>query len=319
MARRRFKTVRDLLAVMDADEAIEGLDLTPFSDLIDSDLAEVEARWPDWPVRLRRALLEEVGDIAEDDFRVNFDALSRLGLDDPDAEVRATAISNLWESEDADLIPLFIQLMQNDPEAPVRAEAAKGLGHFVYLGECDELLPARARRVEDALLAVLAGVDDLEVRRRALESVAYSGRPEIIPIIEAAYRAQDEAMRASAIFAMGRNLDERWAAPVLAELRSDRPEFRYEAARAAGELELADAVGALAELTHDDDLETQMAAIWSLGQIGGEQAQTALRRRWRTAAGDLRELIDDALANAELENLGPAIPGLEDEAGAKDN
>jgi hypothetical protein len=303
MARKK-QTLRDALALMDAEETLEGVDIGLFSDLSEADLAEVEGRWPDWPVRLRRRLLTTAGEIAEDDFRVNFDSLARLGLDDPDEEVRVAAVADLWESEDAELIPTFIRMMTHDPAAEVRAEAAKNLGRYVYLGECGELLATRARRVEEALLGVIAGVDDLDVRRRAIESVAYSSRPEIAPIIEAAYGATDPALRASAVYAMGRNLDDRWIPAVVAELSSPQAEMRYEAARAAGELEIKSAVETLARLTVDSARLVQEAAIWSLGQIGGDTARETLLRRRRTADAEMGELIDNALASADLENLG---------------
>jgi HEAT repeat protein len=172
------------------------------------------------------------------------------------------------------------------------------------LGECGDLIESRARRTEDALLGVIAGADVTEVRRRAVESVAYSSRPEVPAIIEAAYRQSDPSWRASAVFAMGRNLDDRWVPAVLEELGSSNPEMRFEAARAAGEFELESSVPALTDLTADPDRDVQEAAIWSLGQIGGEKAREALQRRRRTAKGELREAIDEALANADLENLG---------------
>jgi len=303
MARKRM-TVRDLLARLDSSASLDGLDLTLFSDLGEADLAEVEAHWPDWSAGLRRALLSGVAEIAEDDFRVNFDALARLGLDDSDGEVRAAAVATLWDSEEADLIAVFLRLMLNDPAAAVRSEAAKNLGKYVYQGECGDLQASQARRIEDALLGVIAGVDELEVRRRAVESVAHSGRPEIVPIIEAAYRAPQAAMRASAVYAMGRNLDERWHPLVLEELGSPSAEMRFEAARAAGDLELEPAVPALARLTGDANPQVQEAAIWSLGEIGGDEAQAALLRRRRGAPSELRELIDDSLANANLDDLG---------------
>jgi hypothetical protein len=127
MARKR-QTLKDALALLDSEESLDGVDMTLFSDLNEADLAEVESRWPDWPVRLRRSLLTTAGEVAEENFVVNFDALARLGLDDPDEEVRVAAVADLWESEDADLIPTLIHMMQSDPAEDVRAEAAKGLG-----------------------------------------------------------------------------------------------------------------------------------------------------------------------------------------------
>jgi hypothetical protein len=90
----------------------------------------------------------------------------------PKKTVRVAAVAGLWESEDAELIPTFIHMMTHDRATGVRAEAAKNLGRYVYLGECGDLLATRARRVEEALLRVIAGGDDLDVRRRAIESIA---------------------------------------------------------------------------------------------------------------------------------------------------
>jgi HEAT repeat protein len=303
MARKK-QTLQDALRLLDTEESLEGVDLTLFSDLGEADIAEVESRWPDWPVRLRRRLLTSAGEMAEENYVVNFDALARLGLDDPDEEVRVAAVADLWESEDTDLIPDLIRMMQSDPAELVRAEAAKSLGRFVYMGETGDLIGPRVRRVEDALLGVIAGADSVEVRRRAVESVAYSSREEVPPIVEAAYRSADPVWRASAVFSMGRNLDERWIPLVLEELRSAVPEMRFEAARAAGEFELEKAVPILSGLTNDPDRDVQEAAIWSLGQIGGDMAREALRRRRQTARGELRDACDDALANAELDTMG---------------
>src|SRR5690606_4713598 len=136
------------------------------------------------------------------------------------------------ESEDAALIAPFIDFLQHDPDPLVRAAAASALGRFVYLGELEELSEAHKRRVEDALLAVIGGGDDLEVRRRALEAVSYSSRDEVPPLIAAAYAAYEPKHRVSAVFSMGRNADRaRWAQHVRTELESAEPELRFEAAR----------------------------------------------------------------------------------------
>ena len=60
------------------------------------------------------------------------------------------------------------------------------------------------------------------------------------------------------------------------ELFSPRPELRYEAARACGELQLGEVVPELEELIDDFDLEVQEAALWALGQIGGSRAREVL-------------------------------------------
>jgi regulator of sigma E protease len=268
-----------------------------FSDLGRDDLAALEAAWPEAPVERRRSIMHDLGEIAEANFEVLFDPVFRLGLEDEDAEVRATAVANLWESEAPELIAPLLDLMLHDPALAVRTAAASALGRFVYLGEVEELPAAQARRVEDALLGVIGGDDDLEVRRRALEAVSFSGRPEVGDLIEQAYASPDRPYRVSAVFAMGRSADPRWSERVLAELDSADPELRYEAARAAGELELQDAVPALQRLLEEGEVQVREAAIWSLGQVGGDQARESLLDLLQDAEDDERDFIEDALEN----------------------
>jgi HEAT repeat protein len=81
-------------------------------------------------------------------------------------------------------------------------------------------------------------------------------------------------------------------------LQSNLPALRMEAARAAGELELAEALPMLLELLDDPDENTRQASIWSLSQIGGEGVQEALEGLYEAAEdeGEL-ELLESALDN----------------------
>ena len=117
------------------------------------------------------------------------------------------------------------------------------------------------------------------MQRRALESLAFINNETVTRLIHEAYTAPEEKARISAVFAMGRSADTHWARQVRRELFSPSPELRYEAARACGELQLPEAVPELEELTDDADFEVQEAALWALGQIGGDRARQILERR----------------------------------------
>ena len=285
---------------IDLSQPLPPADLYHFSDLGRDDLAALEAVWAKVPAERRVALLQDLGEIGEANLEVQFEAVFRLALEDEDPDARASAVENLWESESPQLIVPFLELLQHDPAPLVRATAASALGRFVYLGEMDELPAKQARRVEDALLAVIAGPDELEVRRRALEAVAFSSRPEVTELITQAYASPELLARVSAVFAMGRNSDERWNAPVLAELESLQPELRFEAARAAGELELTEAVDALQKMVEEGDIQVREAAIWSLGQIGGDAARAILLDLLQAAADSERDFLEDALENLQF-------------------
>ena len=276
-------------------------DLRALSDLHGAQLAAFRAAWPGISAGRRLAIMTDLGELAEDNFEVHIHPASRAALDDADGLVRAAAIRNLWEDDDPDLIQPFMATLVHDPSPEARTAAASALGVYVYLGEMEELPADVSREIEEALLNVFAGGDTIEVRRHALEAVSYSHRAEAADAIAAAHASADDRLRLSALFAMGRNLDrDRWGDAVLAALSHIDPPMRLVAARAAGELQLPQAVDVLGEMLHDPDPEIQEMSVWALGEIGGEDARNLLQERLAGADEELTELIDDALANAEL-------------------
>ncbi|MDY7080651.1 MAG: HEAT repeat domain-containing protein [Chloroflexota bacterium] len=248
------------------------------SNLEAEGVALVRETWPCLPVKLRRRLIMRLVELAEADFEVDFGAVFRLGLEDEDAEVRTAAIEGLWEDEDVFLIPLLVARLQ-DEALTVRAAAATSLGRFILLGELKRIRPDPQSMAYAATLATCRDAEEhVEVRRRALESLAYVSDEAVTQLIREAYAAPEERVRISAVFAMGRSANDCWARQVRQELFSPNPEMRYEAARACGELQLREAVPELAELTCDTDSEVQEAACWALGQVGGKEARDVLER-----------------------------------------
>ncbi|MEP7357985.1 MAG: HEAT repeat domain-containing protein, partial [Anaerolineales bacterium] len=155
-----FKSIMDRLA--DTSRPVPMASLYHLSDLKRDDQAAFEALWQGMADERRLHILQNLHEIAEANFEVVFDNVFRLGLDDESPEVRALAIKSLWESDDETLIAPFLEALQHDSDALVRASAASSLGRFVYLGELEEIPAAAARRVEDALLDVIMGEDELE-------------------------------------------------------------------------------------------------------------------------------------------------------------
>jgi len=280
------------------------------SSLEAKDTARVREMWPCLPVELRKQMVTRLAELAEADFEMDFGQIFRLGLEDEDADVRTAAIEGLWEDEDVCLVPPLVACLREDQAATVRAAAATSLGHFILLGELEKIRPGPRDLAYEALLATCQATDELvQVQRRALESLAYASNETVAELIREAYAAHEENVRVSAVFAMGRSADARWAGLVQQELFSPNPELRYEAARACGELQLREAVPEMEELADDADTEVQEAALWALGQIGGDEAREILEHyclaedeATRTAAeaaldqlefmhGDLSELL----------------------------
>jgi HEAT repeat protein len=289
-----IRTVWARLADMERQPTLSTL--YSLSDLGREEVLYFQAQWGDLPTRRRRWIVCNLVELAEERVELSYNPLFRWLLSDPDPEVRVQAIEGLWEDEDASLISPLTRMLREDADAAVRAAAASALGRFVLLGELGEIEASLAMAAEKALLATIhTPTESVEVRRRAVEAVAYSGESGVQDVIRNAYHDEDELMRVSAVFAMGRSADRHWRRIVMEELYSDLPAMRFEAARACGELELREAVPALATLTEDGDTEIRQAALWALGRIGGREARRFLLEYADSPEETIREAAEAAL------------------------
>ena len=272
-------------ALLDENTPLHPRYLYRFSDMTPEDLVQLKASWLKIPLWRRQALMEDVENLGESDYLLSFETLARFALRDKDAKVRLLAVHTLWEYEERDLASIFLNTFRTEPDAKVRAALASALGRFVYLGDIEELDEDQLQEIEETLLGIVQGTDETLVRRCALESLGYSHRKEVNPLIEWAYNSKDKDWVGSALYAMGRSAEEDWAEHVLKMLNHVVPTIRTEAARAAGALELEDAVDGLKEMLKDTDEQARMVAIWSLSQIGGAGVRQALE--------DLQENAED--------------------------
>ncbi len=248
-----------------------------FSDMEPDDLKKLTKAWPEVSPRRKHTLLEDLEDLAEADTLTSFDDMARSLLEDPDPVVRERAIRLLWECEDAKLVPVFLEMLKTDESINVRAAAANALSQFVYLGELEKIPGELHHQIEDELLAATTTSEETLIRRRALESLGYSGREEVNPLIAAAYREKNPDWVVSALFAMGRSCDTRWKKQVLSQLHSPNEDVRAEAIHAAGELELESSRSILIDLLADEeDTEVRREIIWALSKIGGEGVRAKL-------------------------------------------
>jgi len=264
-----FQTVLD--ALLDDSQPFPPHYLYLFLDIEPGQLKLLLGTWPKASLPRRRALLEDLEELAEENTLLCFDDLARALLKDPDPQVRVQALRLLWECEDAKLVPTYFEILAGDSDSSVRAAAATALGLFIYLGEIEEAPEQTLHKVEDSLLAVINSDEDMLVRRRALEALGWSSRQEVPALIEAAYREKHPDWKVSALFAMGRSSDKRWGKQVMFNLRSRNEAIRLEALRAAGELALDSARPVLLDMLADEeDTETRHEIIWILSKIGGE-------------------------------------------------
>ena len=269
------------------------------SDLDPTEIETLKRTWYDIPLWRQQALMEDLEEFCKTDTLLSFESVARNVIDDDNPKVRSNAIRILNEYEAKDLIPKFINILIEDSDADVRAEAALALGRFVYLGELDELPKITQQEVETILLKTIDHDPAKIVRRRALEAVSFSSREDVPALIQKADDSGDKEWMISAIFGMGRSADRRWSDNVILMLEDRTPAIRAEAARAAGELEIRETVLQLIELLDDIDDDVRSASIWSLSQIGGEGVRQSLE--W---------LLDQTEDYGEINLLEAALDNL---------
>ncbi len=290
-----------LLGLADEQASLSSPVLYALSAPSSAEIQLFRRQWPALSLKRRRKIIALLVESAEANFELDFNAIFCVTMEDEDEQVRTLSIEGLWEYDRVTLIVPLVHTLRHDTSTSVRAAAASSLGRFVLMAELEELDERYAAPMRGALLETIHDSDEHEeVRRRAVESIAYLGEDCVHEIIAAAYNAPDESMRISAVFGMGRSADAAWSSIVQDELSNANPAMRYEAARACGELEVKEVVPALIGLSSDPDREVQIAAIAALGQIGGRRARRFLDHCCGSADDVLREAAEDALAELEL-------------------
>ena len=295
---------RCLQQITEQGEPLSHAVLTELSDLSAGELGTFARVWFKAPLERQQKIVEQLVEMVEDNPELDFSAVFKLCLKDPDEIVRQKAISGLWEFEDRSLIPLLVELLRSDCSGQVRASAAMALAKFSSLAQDDKILSRDGELVKDSLMNTLRDEQEwLEVRRRALESAAPFNTRDINEYIRWAYDSDDPNLKCSSLFAMGKTGRPQWLPFLYTELQNTSPSIRYEAANACGGLDEEDAAPYLVPLLQDDDFQVQLAAIASLGEIGGSLAKRALRRSLKGGDPTLEEAARDALEN---------IQGMED-------
>jgi HEAT repeat protein len=299
--KKKAITFEEALASLGAQAAPTARQLRALSDLDSDQLAELQSAWPHLNAQRRAYIAEKLREIAEEDVKLDFTSIFHFTFTDVDEGVRLSSVEGLWEDETPSMIDPLVILLRSDPSPLVRAACATALGRFLLMGEMERITRARRDQVYSALMGViLTSPPDSVVYQHALESLAYTSNEEVERLISEAYASDNMALRVSAVFAMGRSADKRYSAVVRKELTSVLPAMRAEAARACGELEVAEAVPELSKLIDDSDTDVTTAALIALGQIGSDEARHLLEHAAESDDEEIAATAEEALAELDL-------------------
>ena len=288
--------------LIDGSEKLQISSLQRLSRLDGDQARALGGRWNDIDVRRRRRIVHELTELAEDNVDLDFDAVFMRGLGDDDSGVRLESVRGLWENETPELIDRLLQLLADDDNPAVRAEAALVLGRFVVLAEHKRVRERHFARIEKGLRGAVENPgEQQEVRARALESIGAHDSTWVRQSISEAYESGVHQLKVSAVHAMGRSCESRWLPLLIKELGSDEAELRYEAAVAVGMVGDESVIPNLVPLLEDEDEQARQAAMVSLGEVGGPEAREVLLRMLDSESKATRDAAAAALAEIDFE------------------
>ena len=279
--------------------------LRQLNDIGRDERDEFRAAWERVQPERRREIATAIAALAEENVEFDFRDVFCVMADDPDADVRLAAVDGLWEDDRLTTLRQLLPMLDGDSDEDVRAAVALALGRFAQRAGLGELSERVAGDVREALYATSANLDVPDaVRRRAIEGLGYFGSDDTTAIIGQAYTSGKQPLKESALVAMGHTLDTRWLPILDAELQSEEAALRYEAARAVGEYgsEAMALLPRLLTLAEGGDLEVAQAAIWALGQVGGESARRVLKRLSDSDNPTIQQTADEALAELQVDS-----------------
>ncbi|MGI6208402.1 MAG: HEAT repeat domain-containing protein [Anaerolineae bacterium] len=256
-----------------------------------------EQMWSELDAGERYQLISALAELAEENREVSFEPLFEITLEDDSAEVRAVAVAGLGEVCDSRLAEKMLRLLRTDPDAAVRAEAATALGTFLAIAEPGEDSAGLRQQIEDDLLETInTDSEDVLVRRRALESYGYAEDPYADEVLMDAYDSDEDEIVASAVFAMGRRLDESFLPIIHRELDNEVDDIRLAAIWAAAEIGSGASVPYLLRIIGEDPSDdVRTAAVYALAEIEAPEAARILEELLDSEDIAIQMAADDAL------------------------
>ncbi len=273
--KEREQQFNQALRAVQAGGELSTEDIGALAHLDRDDLKRLKLVWDGLDPGERIGLLNRLHQWEAANSRLEFNGVYRLGLDDPNARVRRTAVRSIVEDRSSELLDRLARLATEDPATDVREAAADGLGPFALRAELGELHPSDVEQVERTLFSLVDGEDDAStIRGAALASLGYLDTVRVAEEIRAGF--DDPALRQSAVRAMGRSANPTWLDLLRNEATNESPAMRAEVARACGEMADERSVAFVADLVDDRVIDVRLAAIAALGQIGGDEARESL-------------------------------------------
>lgn len=178
-------------------------------------------------------------------------------LGDPDVSIRKQAVASLGRIQDAAAVAPLSDVMLNDDDAGMRAQAAWALG----MSESPDAVPALGHALSDV---------DAKVREQAAWALGMIQSPEGVALLVPALDDAESKVRKQAAWALGMVESADATAGLVTTLREDAdPSVREQAAWALGMIEDEAGLEALIDAVEDENTAVRKQALWAISMIVG--------------------------------------------------
>jgi len=256
-------------------------------------LRKVLAEMADGP---RSAFYRAMDESSLNSFEYNFAPIANIGIDDPEGDIRAASIHVLGFEDDRETGERILDAAQNDPDLRARIAAIEILGQYMFESAVENRIPVNKQRLQKVLADLIENRDEM-VRRAAVVSYAVSEDERVKEIVSGYLAGNDREELIAGLTAVRHALGEDWDESVLELIRHDDEDVCREAIRAAGALQLREALPALYEIISRFDRippELLIVTAEAVAEIGDEGSLDVLETLGE-AVVDMDEEITDAV------------------------
>ena len=302
MAHKSSRTNFDnvLQMVKDGPEVVFGRYARMLSDLSAEKAAKLASVLAGLSPECRAAFYHAMKETHQESFEYDFSPIAKIGLEDPDGEIRADAIEILGLEDSRETGAKILEAAQSDPFEKAQITAIGVLGQYMLEDNLDGTIPVNRKKLHEVLEKLIEH-KSAAVRRAAVVAYAVSETKRVNEIIRGYLAGNDRDELSAALRAISISMNDEFSGTVLELLEHDDEEIVIEAIRAAGALQLKEALPALYEMISRFDRITPdllLAAVNAVAEIGEESGMDVLETLGEAAVDmddEITEAVDDCI------------------------
>ncbi len=316
MANKSGRTNFDnvLIMVKDHPESVFEKHARMLSDLTAERAARLRTVLSELAAERRAAFYRGMHESGMNYYEYDFTPIAKIGIEDPDGAIRAASIHVLGFEDSREIGSLILQKALEDPDERTQIAAIEILGQYMYESAIENRIPVNKGKLHEALEKLIEDKNKA-IRRAAVVSYAISEKERVKEIISGYLAGTDREELIAGLAAVRHALGEDWDESVLELMRHEDEDVSIEAIRAAGALQMKEALPALYEILSRFDRispDLLIAAAEAVAEIGDEGSLDVLETLGE-AVVDMDSEITDAIDDC-IDTLNVSIHmGLYDE------